>query len=106
MRNGWRVRSGGVDRERTDGGGRAMTTSNDEIFEVLCGLLEPFNTQKVDLKPTTDISADLNIDSVSVMDFVMEVEDKYDIDIPLNLLSETRTLQDLAVVVEQRISGS
>jgi acyl carrier protein len=40
------------------------------------------------------------------MDFVMEVEDKYDIDIPLNLLSETRTLQDLAVVVEQRISGS
>jgi acyl carrier protein len=83
-----------------------MTTSNDEIFEALCVLLEPFNTQKVDLKPTTDISADLNIDSVSVMDFVMEVEDKYDIDIPLNLLSETRTLRDLAVVVEQRISGS
>lgn len=83
-----------------------MTTNNDEIFETLCGLLEPFNTQKVDLKPTTDISADLNIDSVSVMDFVMEVEDKYDIDIPLNLLSETRTLRDLAAVVEQRISGS
>jgi acyl carrier protein len=83
-----------------------MTTSNDEIFEALCGLLEPFNTLKVDLKPTTDISADLNIDSVTVMDFVMEIEDKYDIDIPLNLLSETRTLQDLAVVVEQRLSGS
>lgn len=83
-----------------------MATSSDEIFQGLCGLLEPFNTQKVDLKPTTDISADLNIDSVSVMDFVMEVEDKYDIDIPLNLLSETRTLQDLAAVVEQRISGS
>jgi adenylyl- and sulfurtransferase ThiI len=44
--------------------------------------------------------------SVSVMDFVMEVEDKYNIDIPLNLLSETRTLQELAAVVEQRISGS
>ena len=83
-----------------------MATNSDEIFEALCGLLEPFNTQKVDLMPTTDISADLNIDSVSVMDFVMEVEDKYDIDIPLNLLSETRTLQDLAAVVEQRISGS
>lgn len=83
-----------------------MATSNEEILATLCGLLEPFNAQKVELKPTTDISADLNIDSVSVMDFVMEVEDKYDIDIPLNLLSETRTLRELAAVVEQRISGS
>jgi acyl carrier protein len=83
-----------------------MATSNEEILDTLCGLLEPFNAQKIELKPTTDISADLNIDSVSVMDFVMEVEDKYNIDIPLNLLSETRTLQELAAVVEQRISGS
>lgn len=82
-----------------------MTTDRQEIFDQLCALLEPFNTGNIELTRETDISADLNIDSVTVMDFVMEVEDKYDIDIPLNLLSETRTLDDLAVVVEKRIGG-
>ena len=83
-----------------------MTAENDEIFKDLCTLMEPFNTDGVVLKPETDISADLNIDSVSVMDFVMEVEDKYDIDIPLNVLSETRTMNDLIKVVQDRISGA
>ena len=83
-----------------------MTAENDEIFKDLCALMEPFNTDGVVLKPETDISADLNIDSVSVMDFVMEVEDKYDIDIPLNVLSETRTMNDLIKVVQDRISGA
>ncbi len=83
-----------------------MDNNNQEIFEQLCKLLDPFNSDSVVLNRETDLSADLNIDSVSVMDFIMEVEDKYDIEIPLNLLSETRTLDDLTTVVEQKTSGS
>lgn len=79
-----------------------MTSDNPSTYEALCELLQPFNTAGVALQPTTDISSDLNIDSVSVMDFVMEVEDRFDIDIPLNVLSETRTLNDLVAVVEAR----
>jgi acyl carrier protein len=79
-----------------------MSAATESTFDTLCRLLEPFNTAKVALKPDTDISADLNVDSVSVMDFVMEVEDTFDIDIPLNVLSETRTLADLVKVVESR----
>jgi acyl carrier protein len=78
-------------------------TSRSDIIATLAGLLGPFNTANVELKADTDISADLNIDSVTVMDFVMEVEDHFDIEIPLNVLSETRTLDDLAAVVEARI---
>jgi acyl carrier protein len=78
-------------------------TSGDDTFATLCQLLEPFNTARIALKPETDISADLNVDSVSVMDFVMEVEDRFDIDIPLNVLSETRSLADLVKVVEERL---
>ena len=83
-----------------------MAGDNEAIFQALCGLLQPFNTASVELQRGTDISADLNIDSVSVMDFVMEVEDRYDIDIPLNILSEIRTLDELTGVVERRVSGS
>lgn len=81
-------------------------SNRDEIFSHLCRLLEPFNAKGITLTPATDISADLNIDSVSVMDFVMEVEDHFDIDIPLNVLSETRTMEDLVGVVEGRLNRS
>ncbi len=70
----------------------------------LCALLQPFNNQGVTLGPQTDISTDLNIDSVTVMDFVMEVEDHFDIEVPLNVLSDIRTIAELAKVVEERKS--
>jgi acyl carrier protein len=78
-------------------------TTRDEIYATLCKLLQPFNSNDVELSPATEISADLSIDSVSVMDFVMEVEDHFEIDIPLNVLSETRTMNDLVDVVEGRL---
>ena len=74
-----------------------------ETIEQISRLLTPFNSNGTVLGPETDISTDLNIDSVTVMDFVMEVEDHFDIEIPLNVLSETRTIADLARVVEARI---
>ena len=81
-----------------------MTADSNEIFAKLSELLAPFNTKNIDLKPDTEISADLNIDSVSVMDFVMEVEDHFDIDIPLNVLADTHTMTDMVKVVEQRLA--
>ena len=78
-------------------------TNREEIYATLCRLLQPFNSNDVELSPDTEISADLSIDSVSVMDFVMEVEDHFEIDIPLNVLSETRTMNDLVNVVQGRL---
>ncbi len=75
----------------------------EEIVARLIELLAPYNRQGIELKPETDIAAELNIDSAGVMDFIMEVEDTFDIDIPLNVLSETRTIDDLARVVEERL---
>lgn len=73
-----------------------------DIVAQICRLLEPFNSNGTILAATTDISTDLNIDSVTVMDFVMEIEDHFNIEIPLNILAETRTIGDLAKVIEAR----
>lgn len=78
-------------------------TSDAEIFDKLKELLGKLNTNNIELTENTDISTDLNIDSVAVMDFIMEVEDAYDIDIPLNVLSETRTMKELVQVVKKEI---
>jgi acyl carrier protein len=77
-------------------------TASQETIDQICKLLIPFNSAGKKLAADTDISSDLNIDSMAVMDFVMEVEDYFDIEIPLNVVSETRTIGDLAAVVEKR----
>ena len=75
------------------------TTVIEDIYQ----LLGPFNTQGIELTEATDINADLNVDSVIVLDFIMTLEDKYDISIPLNLLSDVRTVGELAATVEQTV---
>ena len=66
--------------------------------------------QKVD--PGREISfessvvEDTGLDSVSVMDVVMEIEDEFDISIPLDRIAEVRTVGDLARAVEELAGGS
>lgn len=73
-----------------------------EITAEICALLQPFNSNNIALTQATDIPAELNIDSVGVLDFIMDVEDKFDIEIPMNVVSETHTIGDLVKVVQAR----
>jgi len=75
------------------------TAAHDELMGELAGMLDKLNKSCVKITRATDFNADLNVDSVAVMDFVLEVEDTYDISIPINLLSEVTTVGDFADVV-------
>jgi acyl carrier protein len=74
-----------------------------DIIAVICKLLGPYNPEQKILAAETDIPADLNIDSVGVLDFIMEVEDHFDIEIPMNVVSDTRTIGDLATYVQSQL---
>ncbi len=81
------------------------TDDIDDIAARIMELLEPFNRAGAPLTTRTDIAADLNIDSADVLDFVMEVEDAFDIDIDINELSDVRTVAQLAELVRRRLRG-
>ncbi len=68
---------------------------DDLVFRRICTLLEPLNQKGVKLTRDVDLVADLEVDSVSVLDIVMDIEDYYDISIPVNTISETRTIGEL-----------
>ena len=82
-----------------------MTAHDDQLFGELCTILERCRPAHVQLTPATELSGDLNIDSVAAMDLIMEIEDKFGIDIPINLVSDLRNLQDLLDVVRQQTEG-
>lgn len=68
---------------------------DDLVFRRICALLEPLNQKGVKLTRDTDLVADLEVDSVAVLDVVMDIEDNYDISIPVNTISETKTIGQL-----------
>ncbi|HSM19836.1 MAG TPA: acyl carrier protein [Hyphomicrobiales bacterium] len=53
----------------------------------------------------SSVIEDTGLDSVSVMDLVMELEDEFDISIPLDRIAEVRTVADLAGAVEALAKG-
>ena len=62
------------------------------VFEVL----RPLATEKgLELDGTTDLATDLDLDSMRIMELLLELEDRLDVSIPQNILPELQTLADL-----------
>lgn len=72
-------------------------TLQDQIFE----LIEPFNKKGVALTAATSFAGDLEWDSLTVMDFVAEVEDTFDIIISMNLQAEIENIGQLVAAVDK-----
>lgn len=71
-------------------------SGQDDIIAEITRRLEPFRKGETPITLDTDITRDLNIDSLAVMDMIMELEDRFDVSIPLNLVAEIKTVRELA----------
>ncbi len=76
-------------------------TDRTEMFERLAGLIAPFNKKGADVTETTTFAGDLEWDSLTVMDFVAEVEDSFDIIISMNLQAEIENVGQLVDAVKK-----
>jgi acyl carrier protein len=74
--------------------------SYDAIISELRQMLQPLTKKSKEISEDTELVADLGLDSVQVMDLLMQVEDQFDVSIPLNILPEVRTVKDLAVQIQ------
>jgi acyl carrier protein len=75
-----------------------------DTIAALSDILGPFNKAGMELKPETRFSEDLNFDSLVVMEFIAAIEDHFDISMPLNILPDIATINELAVAVEKIVS--
>ncbi|MET4100735.1 acyl carrier protein [Roseovarius sp. MBR-78] len=74
-----------------------------EIMQTLLTHLARFPTKTAELSAQTDLAADINIDSVNMMELLMEVEDTFDVSFPLNMMANVNTVQDLADQIKQLV---
>ena len=62
-------------------------------------LLAPYQVGSMAITPQTVISKGLAIDSLTIMDVIMELEDRFDVAIPMNVVAEIDTIDQLAGTV-------
>ena len=82
----------------------AVIWTPESVLDEIRSLLEPYNPNGVEITLETDFSSELNIDSVAAMNLVMEIEDKFELDIPINQLPDMNTPRDLVDIVLARVN--
>jgi acyl carrier protein len=67
----------------------------DQIKAKTLELVEPFNKKNVEISDATRFAQDLEWDSLTVLDFVANVEDEFDVIISMNMQAEIETVGQL-----------
>ncbi|WCM54042.1 acyl carrier protein [Pseudomonas sp. WJP1] len=70
--------------------------TQETILERVMMLIVRFAPPGTPINPNTDLAQDLGMESIKVMDMLMELEDEFDISIHLNILMDVRTPKQLA----------
>ncbi len=83
-----------------------LAVTKDGIFVEITRLLERFRAGEAAITAETVIAEDLTMDSLQVMDLMMELEDRFDVSIPLNLVPEIATVGQLADTIYASKTGA
>lgn len=79
----------------------------DKIFEdILKLLVAELNISPTDITADMSIADDLNFDSLQLYEFVIDLEEAYDIRLPDDLLDNVRTISDVVDLVYDLSAGS
>ena len=76
--------------------------TNQDVVAKLVDILTPLAEGRVaDINENTELTGELALDSLKVMDLLMAVEDEFDVSVPINMLAEVKTVGDLAVQIQK-----
>ncbi len=53
----------------------------------------------------TELVGHLNLESLQIMELILDIEDHFDVAIPISMLSDVRTVKDLVVKIEKLTRG-
>ena len=72
-----------------------------EIYAKTVALIEPYNKKGVTITEATRFAQDLEWDSLTVLDFVANVEDEFDVIITMNMQAEIETVGQLVDALQR-----
>ena len=76
-------------------------TDRDQVLAKVKALIEPFNKKGIPVAEETRFAQDLEWDSLTVLDFVANIEDEFDIVITMNQQADIENVGQLVDAVGQ-----
>ena len=76
---------------------------HEDVISKLYDVLAPFAKEEQVLDLNTELVTDLGLDSMQVMELLSTIEDEFDISVPLNIVPEVRTVNDLATQISKLV---
>lgn len=67
----------------------------DEIFKFIENYLINFGGIEFEINEKTNIKNELNLDSLDMLELIIELENEYEIDIDAEIFSELKTIEDV-----------
>ena len=81
-------------------------TDRSQTFAKVASLIEPFNKKGIEVTEQTRFAQDLEWDSLTVLDFVANIEDEFDVIISMNMQPEIETVGQLVDAVDRLAKAS
>ena len=83
--------------------------ASSQLESGIIDILKNVSRRPIEPTPSSDLVADLGFDSLQVLEVIAELEDAFNISIPLTDVSATRTVGQVvahvAALIEQRAHG-
>ena len=76
-----------------------MNNEENAVKQEVIVILRKFTNEELDITDDSHIMRDLDLDSVKVMELMMEIEDHFNISVPLNTLPNVQTTNDLVTEI-------
>jgi acyl carrier protein len=81
-------------------------SSQADIETGVVEILKNVSRRPIDPTPASDLAADLGFDSLQILEVVAELEDRFDISIPLNDVPAARTVAQVVAQVTALVNGA
>ncbi len=77
----------------------------DVILERLIGHLSQLSKSEVEINADTDLVGTLGLDSVAVLNLLLDLEDEFDVSVQINALADITTAGELAKLIHTLSEG-
>lgn len=83
-----------------------MSDKTAQVEQVVRDALKAVRPDAVSVDGSADLARELGLDSVQVMDLIMEIEDHLDVSVPVELLADARTLDQLCAGIVRLVGDA
>lgn len=70
------------------------------MLERIAAILRKHRFRDADLKETTELISDLGLNSLNVIEMIVDVEDEFDVEIPDRAIKNIKTVGDVIQLIE------